>query len=114
MARLNIKPLSVNQSWQGKRFKTPAYKKYERDILLMLPKRELPKGMPDGKFKLFLTFGLSSKNADVDNPVKCFIDCLQKKYGFNDRMIYSIALNKVDVKKGDEFIDWDLLPLIDI
>ena len=32
-----IKPLSVNEAWQGKRFKTNKYQKYERDMLILLP-----------------------------------------------------------------------------
>tara|TARA_R110000850_G_scaffold269167_3_gene401036 strand:- start:3855 stop:4184 length:330 start_codon:yes stop_codon:yes gene_type:complete len=100
MHRVKIKPLSVNGAWQGKRFKTPAYKQYEKDMMSLLPKTK----MPEGKFNLYIQFGLSSKNADVDNPVKCFVDCLQKKYGFNDRNIYGMVIEKVDVKKGDEFI----------
>ena len=107
MPRINIKPLSVNQAWQGKRFKTPKYKSYEKAVLLSLPKLEVP----EGKLSLSLAFGLSSKNADIDNPVKCFIDCLQKKYGFNDRHIYKMTIEKVDVKKGDEFIDFTIDPL---
>jgi len=102
MSRINIKPLSVNQAWQGKRFKTPAYKNYEKAVLLSLPKMEVP----EGKIVLYLIFGLSNKNADIDNPVKCFVDCLQKKYGFNDRNIYYMTIEKVDVKKGDEFIEF--------
>jgi glycosyltransferase involved in cell wall biosynthesis len=44
----------------------------------------LPKKIeiPSGKFGIKLKFGLSSKNADFDNPVKPFIDVLQKKYSF--------------------------------
>jgi hypothetical protein len=34
---IQIKPLSVNQVWQGKRFKTPKYKSYEMQLMLMLP-----------------------------------------------------------------------------
>jgi len=26
-----IKPLTVNKAWQGRRFKTPAYKQYEKN-----------------------------------------------------------------------------------
>ena len=102
--RLDIKPLSVNQVWQGQRFKTPKYKRYERDILTILPKLIIPQG----KLELTLRFGFSSKLSDVDNPVKCFVDCLQKKYGFNDSRIYKITITKVDVKKGDEFIEFEL------
>tara|TARA_R110000851_G_scaffold225021_1_gene377845 strand:- start:143 stop:466 length:324 start_codon:yes stop_codon:yes gene_type:complete len=107
MHKLNIKALSVNQAWKGKRFKTDAYKAYERSILIMLPKLSIPQG----KLCVSLSFGLSSKNADVDNPVKCFIDCLQKKYGFNDRNIYELSVTKTDVKKGNEFIDFEILSI---
>ena len=34
---LKIKPLSVNQVWQGKRFKTKTYKDYEKNVLAILP-----------------------------------------------------------------------------
>ena len=102
--KLNIKPLSVNQVWQGKRFKTKLYKDYEKEALLLIK----PMQVPDGKLSLRLVFGLSSKNADVDNPVKPFIDCLQKKLGFNDRHIYKLTVEKVDVPKGKEYIDYSL------
>lgn len=106
MPTINIKPLSVNEAWKGRRFKTDAYKRYERDVLLMLPSISIPAE----KLSVSLRFGLSSKNADVDNPVKCFVDCLQKKYGFNDRNIYRMTLEKVDVKKGEEFIQFEIAP----
>ena len=102
--RLDIKPLSVNQVWQGKRFKTKAYKDYEKEVLLSIK----PMKVTEGRLSLRLLFGLSSKNADVDNPVKPFIDCLQKKLGFNDRHIYKLTVEKVDVPKGQEFIEYYL------
>ena len=52
--------------------------------------------------------GVSSKLLDVDNLAKPFIDVLQKKYDFNDRMIYKLILEKTDVKKGEEFIDFKI------
>jgi len=100
--RINIKPLSVNQVWQGKRFKTPTYKAYEKELLLKLQ----PMEVPEGKLILYITFGLSSKNADWDNPIKPFQDVLQIKYGFNDRHVYKGVVEKVDVKKGEEFIEF--------
>ena len=102
--KIDIKPLSVNEVWQGKRFKTPKYKRYETLLLLLLK----PLEVPQGRLKLILTFGLSSKNSDWDNPVKPFQDVLQKKYGFNDRQIYEAHVKKVDVKKGEEFIEFYL------
>lgn len=105
--RLEVKPLSVNESFQGRRFKTPKYKQYEKEILLTLK----PMPINDGKLSLFLRFGLSSKNADIDNPVKPFVDCLQKRYGFNDRHIYKLTVEKVDVDKGKEFIEFEISPI---
>ncbi len=102
-----IKPLSVNQAWQGKRFKTPKYKSYEKELLLKLKKIDVP----EGKLKLIITFGLSSKLSDWDNPVKPFQDVLQKKFGFDDRRIYRAEINKVDVSKGSEFIEFEILKL---
>ena len=102
--RVNIKPLSVNQAWQGKRFKTKQYKQYEKELLLVLPDFEIP----EGKLKMDITFALSSKNADIDNPIKCFVDILQKKYNFNDRNIYKMNITKKDVKKGCEYIKFNI------
>jgi len=104
MKRLNIKPLSVNDAWQGRRFKSPAYKQYERDMLMIMPRIE----MPDGELKLSITFGFSNKSSDIDNPLKMFIDILQAKYKFNDSRIVSLIVNKVKVEKGMEYIDFNI------
>ena len=102
MRRINIKPLSVNEVWQGKRFKTPKYKGYEKHVLMLLS----PLEVRGERLSLLLRFGLSSKNADVDNPVKPFLDILQKRYGFNDRQIYRLTVEKEDVAKGEEYIEF--------
>ena len=99
-----IKPLSINQCWMGRRFKTNKYKAYEKELLLLLKK----KLVPEGKLELIVTFGLSSKLADYDNPLKAFQDILCKKYGFDDRRIYKGIIEKVDVKKGSEFIEFKI------
>lgn len=98
--KLDIKPLSINEAFQGRRFKTEKYARYEKAVLLMLPKMQ----MPDPPFKLSLTFGFSNIAADLDNPAKLFIDCMQKKYGFNDKHIFELNIRKEVVKKGAEFI----------
>lgn len=105
---VHIKPLSVNVAWQGKRFKTPAYKQYEHDVLLMLPSLKLPKA----PYKLTLTFGFSNKASDLDNPVKLISDILQKKYSFNDKDIYQLIVNKEIVLKNNEFIKFKIETLV--
>lgn len=97
--RIPLKPISVNQCWQGRRFKTPLYTKYEKDCLLILPKQDI--GSPP--YKIYLEFGFSNKASDLDNPIKPTLDILQKKYGFNDADIYSLDVQKVIVKKGQEY-----------
>jgi len=104
MNKLHIKPLSVNECWQGKRFKTPGYKKYERDLLLMLPK----KTFKFDKFSIEIEFGFSTILADIDNPLKPFIDILQKKYAINDRDVYLLSVRKKVVPKGSEYIKFKI------
>lgn len=104
---LKIKPLSINEAWQGKRFKTPAYKKYEQDVLLLLPKIKLP----SPPFELSYEFGFSNTLSDFDNPVKPITDILQKKYKINDRDIFKATIIKTIVKKGSEFISIQIMTL---
>jgi Holliday junction resolvase RusA-like endonuclease len=102
--KIKIKPLSINKAWQGKRFKTNDYKGYEQELFYLLPKLTIPKS----KLKLKLIFGFSNKSSDLDNPIKPFVDILQKKYNFNDKRIYQMTIEKKDVYKGGEFISFEL------
>lgn len=96
---MKIKPLSVNNAWQGKRFKTPAYKAYEKELLFTLPKGK----MPEPPFRVSYEFGFSNMQSDLDNPVKSLTDVLAKKYNFNDAHIYEAQIKKVKVSKGEEY-----------
>ena len=40
-----------------------------------------------------------------------FLDCLVKKYGFDDRQIYELTQKKEIVKKGNEFIEFEITNL---
>jgi len=102
--QVKVKPLSVNQAWQGRRYATDKYKAYQKELLWLLK----PLTIPDGKLCLTIIYGLSSPLSDIDNPNKQFIDTLCKKYGFNDNRIYRLNTEKVDVKKGSEFIDFEI------
>lgn len=100
-----VKPLSVNEAWKGKRFKSSKYKIYENNMLFLLPKIALPAP----PFKINLVFGLSNMASDFDNPVKPFVDILQKKYGFNDFQIMEANIKKQVVQKGKEFIGFEII-----
>lgn len=96
--------MSISRGYQGRRFKTHLGKDFDTEMNYLLPKMEVP----EGKLLLTLKFGFSSKMADIDNPLKLTIDCLQRKYGFNDKQIYKLNVEKVDVRKGEEFIEFEL------
>lgn len=102
---IKIKPLSVNQAWQGRRYKTPAYRDYEKTLLLLLPPAVT---VPDGRLHLNVVVGYSNKQADIDNFLKPFVDILQKKYGFNDNRVYRLTVDKQITNKGAEFIGFDI------
>jgi len=108
--KINEKPLSVNQAWQGKRFKTPIYKAYEKEMLLRMPAGKIE---IDQMLRVEFFFGFSNKASDLDNPVKLLLDIAQKKYGFNDSNVYELNVRKCIVKKGEEFLHmgiYNLLP----
>jgi Holliday junction resolvase RusA-like endonuclease len=107
MNRIKIKALSVNLCWRGRRFKTDDYLDFEKEMLHLLPKDKIS----SGRLFLRLKIGLSNRRADIDNPVKPILDILQKKYGFNDNQIYLMEIEKEDVEKGKEYIEFDFSPL---
>jgi Holliday junction resolvase RusA-like endonuclease len=107
--KINEKPLSVNLAWQGKRFKTQAYKQYEKEMLLLMPPKKI-----DSKqmLRVEFFFGFSNAASDLDNPVKLLMDIAQKKYGFDDKNVFELNVRKCLVKKGDEFIQMGIYQLL--
>ena len=107
MVTVPIKPLSVNECWQGRRFKTKKYLLYEQNMMKMLIALKLP----PTPYRVNYEFGLSNSMADVDNLIKPATDILQKRYNFNDRDIYEMNVKKVKVKKGEEYIKFEITTL---
>ncbi|MDR1941832.1 MAG: RusA family crossover junction endodeoxyribonuclease [Endomicrobium sp.] len=94
-----IKPLSVNQVWQGRRFKTDDYKQYERDVSLFLRNVKTIRG----QVKVFYKFYVSNMLADIDNCIKPLQDILVKnKVIEDDRFIIELCAMKFKVEKGME------------
>lgn len=105
MPRINIKPLSVNEVWQGKRFKTNKYKDYQKQVSLLLPKIDLP----PPPYEIHFTFGFSSSASDWDNPIKPTQDVLAAYYKFNDKLIKKGVVTTEKVKKGAEYFNFEIL-----
>lgn len=106
MHRVNVKPLSVNEAYQGRKFKTKAKNQYDRDVSILLPRIEVPKD----NIEVHYRFGVSNHGSDCDNLIKAFQDCLSTNYGFNDNKIMKIIAEKVYVSKGNEYIEFDIYP----
>ena len=105
MIRINIKPLSVNEAWKGKRYKTDKYRQYENTLLWLLPKKI---DIPTPPFEVHFKFGFSSTLSDWDNPVKPTQDILSKKYGFDDKLIRKAVVETEIVKKGKEYFEFKI------
>lgn len=100
---MRVKPLSVNEAYKGRRFKTDSYKSYEKELLLTLPMSVI---VPEGDLVAYYEFGFSSRASDWDNPVKPLQDILQKKYKFNDNRITSAHVSTTYVPKGEEYFSF--------
>lgn len=107
MHEIKIKPLSVNRAWQGKRYKTASYKTFEKNAQMLLPVKI---DIPDGDLSVYYEFGVP-KSMDWDNAIKPFQDILQRQYGFDDRRIMEARARKVVVKKGHEYIKFEIKEL---
>ncbi len=105
MIKLQIKPLSINEAYKGRRFRTSQYDTYIRQMMFILPDSL---AIPQSNIKIFIEFGYSSHASDIDNGLKCFIDCLQKKYGFNDKLITELNVRKIKVEKSKDHIIFEI------
>lgn len=110
MHKISIRPLSLNSAYRGRRFATEELCSYKQAISLLAPK--LPQIQHyTGKLEVEYEFGVSSKACDADNLIKCCNDALAEKYGYNDKQIYKFIVRKVDVKKGEEYIAFNIKKL---
>ena len=107
--KLNEKPLSINGAYLGRKIKSDAYRQHEKTMLLQMPAGKVD---PTIMLRVELFFGYSSQASDIDNGIKVTIDIAQKKYGFNDKNVFELNVRKCIVKKGEEFIQMGIYPLL--
>lgn len=105
--KINIKPLSVNQCWQGRRYKAPIYKEYTKNVKALLPEIKIPKP----PYEIYYKFGFSSLASDWDNCIKPTQDLLADHYNFNDKLIKRAVVDVVKVDKGSEFFEFKISEL---
>ena len=95
--KIPIRALSVNKSSKGKHFKSPEYKKFERDVTLLLPfNKEKP--LEGELFVKYTFYFLNYTNSDTDNGVKLLQDILVARgYLKDDRYIKAEYAEKIKV-----------------
>lgn len=107
--RIDVKPMSMNAAYSGRRFKTKLYKTYETACMI----RMRAMVMPEGNLGIELRIGVSNRGFDADNSLKPIIDIMQKKYHFNDNRVYKVCVTKEVVPKGEEFIEFDIYEVME-
>ena len=98
-----LKPMSVNIAWCGRRFKSKAYKQYEKDFFKVIGR--VPK--IGGDIEVTIEWYIKNdKMTDIDNPTKPLLDLLSKAGLWeDDRKIRALHLYKYGVvNKNDERI----------
>jgi hypothetical protein len=104
MIKVNVKPLSVNQAYTGQRFATPALRSFRHELTLKLK----PMKLPEPPYEISFVFGQSNAGADWDGAIKSAQDIIAKKYRFNDRLIRKGSAEIDLVKKGQEYIAFEI------
>jgi Holliday junction resolvase RusA-like endonuclease len=96
--KIDIKPISINAAFQGRRFKTQNCKDYEKELWIQLPKRATIKGEVEVWYDFFL---VNYKMTDISNLVKVTEDILVKKgYFEDDRKVVEMHLRKIKWHKN--------------
>lgn len=109
MTKIDIKPLSVNKAYRGRRFATTDLTDYKKTLEILLPAMEIK----DTQLEVSYIFGTSSRGSDGDNFIKAFQDCISEQYGFNDNKIYKWTVVKKIVPKGEEYVEFDIKEYIE-
>lgn len=101
---VNVKPLSVNEALnarvvkKGRRTyatigKTQTAKNFHTQVIFSLPKKA--EVIIYDKITLFCNVYFINDASDLDNSLKYFIDALQQRFDFNDKIIYKIVAKKI-------------------
>lgn len=101
------KPISANDCWKGRKFKTKDYDRWREEFLWLL--KGQAKGGAVKECSIDFKFYLKSLAMDLDNMLKPVIDSLQLAgIILNDRYITKITAEKI--KSKDQKIEIEIRP----
>ena len=100
---INIKPISINSCFVGRRFKTKEFSAWQEAVLWKLPRIE--KTIKNRKLGIRMYFYLKHPTKqDGDNLIKAAIDCLVKAEIIeDDRYIFYYEVFKRKTEKEEGF-----------
>ena len=107
MHTLQLKPISVNEAYKGRKFKTPQHKKFKDHAKILLRSKRLPKVEKKQPFFILYHFYTNMQN-DLDNLIKLTQDSICEKLGTDDRYIMGMHAKKFIAKKGEEKIKFKI------
>jgi len=106
-----IKPLSVNQAWQGRKFKTNKYKTWREEFGWLAyqwvkgRKKKIYKGELAVKITVFISPKVYKKS-DVDNFCKPILDAMvESKIIEDDRFVRILSISKYQSENEGNDID---------
>lgn len=102
--QLPFKPFSTNKLYFGRKVRSTAYKNFRDEVLQFLSDNYDSNVSLDGNLVMSLEAGFSSPLADLSNCVKSIEDIVAEYFGFNDKKIVSIKMDKYLVNKGSEYM----------
>ena len=112
----NLKPMSVNRAYSVGRktmFKSKEYREYETAVNKRLEGHHMSEEMKTGKLGLKFKFRFQRSNSDIDNPVKPLQDVLQKHFGFDDKQVYRLEVEKYHYRGCQPFVEVEITQLPD-
>ena len=113
MITLNLKPVSTNKIWQGKRWMSKEGAQFKKDCITLLRAKQVKlKPLEQGDMSIHFRFGLS-RDMDTSNCIKLVEDCIALALGVDDIRFRGMTATKERVEKGHEFIAVEITDYLD-
>lgn len=101
---LPVAAISTNKLYKGIKERSHFYKIFRKKVLTYLEATYDNDVNLNGNLSLSMEVGFSSPLSDLSNGIKGIEDVLCEYFGFNDRQIVHIEMNKKLVSKGKEYM----------
>ena len=107
MYTLELKPISVNEAYKGRKWMTDKHREFKKVAAILLSRMDFPKLKEKEPFYIIYHF-YTDASVDIDNMVKVVQDCITQCLGTDDRYIYGLYIEKHKIKRGNERIEFNI------